>query len=301
MRALYDFATDEFKSIFQEFGTTFRNQRTLYEYAGYVNLLCNHVGVDFLYITKEQAQSYIDYMAGLCRQGKLSKKTLCVRLSSYKKLSKYVGTVLDDYEDPFAHIIRPEIKDKIDPNHIPSIEELDQILSAAKDDPQLYLILALATRVGFTATNILSMQVSNVVEEEGKLFIRLDNKKPGADYRYVLLPEDVATLLRNYLEKCYIDEQGHFFFNAHHRPLRIRNLDSKVDGLIRTSGVKNRYTMKDLRSRAILEMVKAGAKPEMISEYTGLGHLRIQSFVSAKGLISNDCPADLVNYQLKTS
>ena len=102
------------------------------------------------------------------------------------------------------------------------------------------------------------------------------------------------------MSSIVVYEKGHIFFNKHTRPLTIKNVTDNISKIIESSDVSEKYTMKDLRSRAVLELVKAGATPNQISEYTGLSQLRIKTFVSSEHLIDGSCLAELVNYRLIT-
>lgn len=306
MKGLCEFCSEEFSGYYTDYGYSVNKVSTLDEYTNYVNLLCNHLCKDFLEINEEEARGYIEYLMGRCAYGKLSRKTVCVRLSCYKAIGRYVELVKDGYISPFEHVRRPDKSDdRINPKRIPSLSELDKFMSEVKSDPMYFLIYALATRVGLSATVILQIKTGDIMFEDishGDIrrtvaLLRLPAKGLSDD-RYVTLPSDVTEILRSYL-KVVTPVNDRIFVNQHNRPMTIKNLDSATERFVKKCGIE-RYTMKDFRNRAILELAKSGADLESIGEYTGLSRMRVNTIVSSKGILGK-CPADLVNYQLKTS
>ena len=187
------------------------------------------------------------------------------------------------------------------------MEELDKFMGCVRNDPMYFLIYALATRVGLSASSILRIKEGDVLKEDftdaegnslSRTFLRLDGSGFTED-RYVVLPNDVAELFDRYLA-VVTPIEGKIFLNQHNHPLTLKNLDSATERFIRQSGIK-RCTMKDLRSRAILELIKSGNDLDSIKEYTGLSYMRINTLASSKHLVDRKCPADLVNYELKIS
>ena len=128
------------------------------------------------------------------------------------------------------------------------------------------------------------------------MILRLPAK--GIDeFRYINLPADVGEIFCNYLS-VVIPIDGHIFFNQHHKPLTLKNLDTATERFIAMSGIK-KYTMKDFRNRAVLELAKSGADILSIEEYVGLSGMRVSTLISQKDILNGKCPADLVNYSLK--
>ena len=303
MRKLNDFCSNQFNEFFRRYGCSVRKYRTLDEYASYINLLCGYLKMDFLEITVEDAERYMGYMLKSYHDGNLSRKTICVRLSCYKSIGRYLEEVVEGYESPFEYIRRPDKSDdSINPKRIPSIEELDRFMSVVKDDPMYFAIYALATRVGLSASAILKLRDADVMHEsygdEVKVFLRLDGNGMAED-RYILLPRDVAEILDKYMV-TRTSEDSFLFHNKHKKVLTLKNLDSATGRFVRACGLEN-YTMKDFRSRALLELIKTGADLESIRDYTGLSYMRINTLAKSKYIVDRKCPAELVNYELKTS
>lgn len=298
MRKLNEYCSKAFQSLFLSFGMGIRARRTLDEYVSYVNLLTSHAKKDFLEINGFDAQRYFDHLE---QEGRLSARTVNARLSCYKGVAKYIVETgaYPSYVNPFD-LIRPTAIDgnSINARNIPTMEELDKVMSAAKKlSPMWHLIMVLSSRVCLASTNILRIRRQNILENKGRYFLRFPPTETRHEDMWVALPDDVTGFLLSYVESAPVDEEGHIFFNEHNHPLTLRNMDAAVKKMVKMSGIEGDYTMKDFRSRGILDLAHAGADVDMISSYTGLGHLRIHSFVTAKHLVSGECPAEMVNYR----
>ena len=109
----------------------------------------------------------------------------------------------------------------------------------------------------------------------------------------------MAEVLDKYIEKLdKTDEAGHLFYNEKGRPMRLRNLDSRVNRIVGMSGIGKSFTMRDLRNRGIIDIVAAGEdKTEEVRDYLGVQPARMFDYVKSVKLVTS-CPPDLVNYRL---
>lgn len=294
MRKLYSFAAKEFIYYYEITLRGLNKERTKDEYTGYINLLCNYLNKDFLEISEKDAQKYFSYLNEQYRKEKLSRKTICVRLSCYNKVASCISEQDEEYKNPFELIPRPKVdNNKINPLNVPSVEELDTLLALAKKNYMLYTILCLASRVALSSENIVNLNTSKIVREKEKIVLICPPKNDFQKERFIVLPSDVSKVLNTYIQSIEPDENGSIFFNKHHKPLTVRNLDQYVSDLVKESGITKKYSLKDFRTRAILEIEDGGATEDVISEYIGLAPTRVRDFISAKGLLKDRCPAEL--------
>ena len=298
-RDFSELCSEKFKDYF--FGCmAAKNARTVNEYISYVNIICNSVGKDFLDITGADASKHFELLASKLSDGKLTRKTVCVRLSCYRTIASYIEERDPDYKNAFTKIIRPEVRAEFDPNKIPTMEELDKLVSAIGKDKQSLLIVSLAQRVGLSTSSILSITPSSVFKENGKTYIHFEPKSDFKKDSYIQLPEDVAVIMNEYLSSVATQSgTDKLFRNAWGKPMTLKNVDTMVKKYVSLAGLTD-YTLKDFRNRAILEMAHCGASVESLSNYTGLQPLRLDSFIQNKDLVSGNCPAELVNYRLVT-
>lgn len=291
------------ENILSPYLASMRNKRTAIEYVGYIRILCNQLEKDFLDISEKDATLIFAKWETMMKEGRLNRKTICVRLSCYNSLSSFIlekmKHLLPEFLSPFYKIRRPDVTDHILPSQVPSMSELDAVFSQASSNPMYYLILALGTRACMPATKITQITINSIYKEKGRTYLYLKGTAGDDSDRTILLPSDVAKLLDNYLRTLQvIDSSGHIFYNARGNVLTLKNIDSQISKYVNAAALERNYTLKDFRCRGILEMINAGSDEATIMSYTGLGIMRTRQFYLAKGMLTG-CPADLVNFQLK--
>lgn len=297
MRSASVYFSKEFEELMKAYLATVKNSRTAKEYWGYVCLICDYLEMDFLDIKSDHAQRYMNYLYNRYQQETLSRKTINVRLSCYKMVAAFIASYYNDcYENPFESIKVAPIDANVSIGHVPTMTEMDSIMSAAKEMGNMYyLIIALASRCGLSVKEITGITAKNIKKTStGTYTILLENAKGNA--RYVPLSADVSNIFDEYLSNIS-SGTGNIFLNAHKNPITAKNIEVAVKKIIEQSGIGKHYTMRDFRTRAIVDMKKCGVDDGTLSDYTGISQSRITRFNNVVEQVG-DCPADLVNYQL---
>lgn len=304
MARISTYLSEEFKHYFEHYAAS-QKERTAAEYLGAISLLCDFAKKDFLAITNHDADMFFHYLSKRVIAGSLKKTTLNYRLYMYKQVASYIQNTFPEanYENPFL-LISPEhgIKNDIKPSTIPSLSEIDRFLSCV-DSPMYYLIFCMAFRVALSAKDVLSLRMDHVQKFDDHLCLHFPAPDVFTSDRVVVLPKDVEELLSEYIaDMPYVDEKGHLFYNKYLNPLTPRNLDACFERTLKASGIENKYTFKDFRSRSILDMVNAainaGKDPSSVAPYVNIKEQRLASFVSANSIVG-ECPADLVHFSVK--
>lgn len=302
-----EYLSDKFQHYFAQYAATLRNERTEAEYRSAVSLLCDYAKKDFLAITEQDADAYFHYLTKRVIEGSLKNTTLNGRLYILKQVASYIAESFPEmqYKNPFL-LVQPErgIKNNIKPSSIPSLAEIDQFLSHV-DSPMYYLIFCMAFRIALSAMDILSLKLSIVQKFDDNYCLHYPSKNRFTPDRVIVLPKDIEELLINYISNMsYVDDKGHLFYNKHYNPLTPRNLDAYFERTLKASGIETKYTLKDFRSRGILDMVNAAIKSDAdissVGSYVGIKDLRLNTYVSANTIVG-DCPANLVNFSIKTA
>lgn len=296
--------SDEFTKYLKIYVSRMQNVRTAEEVWGAVRVLCDYLKMDFLELEGRDVETFFNYMAARVNQGTLRCTTYNSRKSIYGKLALFLH---DEYpglgfDNPFA-LIRPlSYTAGIRASKIPSLEDVDAVLEASKTEPMYYLILSLAFRAALTASQIVSLHRDNIYKDGNSVSIHI----PGNGYKddiMIPLSSDLSELLARYISNMdYIDAEGHLFYNRYNNPMSIKNLDDAVARFVSASGIENRYTLQNLRSRAILDMLRASAEAgedvKEVATYVNIRELRLNTYLSA-ALLAEKCPADLVNLMVK--
>ena len=145
-------------------------ERTSVEYRRSIVLLCNALQKDFLEITKEDAVSHFDKMYSRYCSGSLTRKTIHVRLSCYLSFARFIVKHYPhlEYNNPFIHVRRIDVDDSVPVHRMPSIEEMDLIMTSAKNERRAYyVILALVSRCGMSAGDVLRMTENMLLYNSG--------------------------------------------------------------------------------------------------------------------------------------
>ena len=300
-----EFFIEKFNEYLSVFCASLKNQRTAIEYCRCISLICTHFKKDFLEITRDDAITFFSYMENRVALGTLKKSTVNSRNSCYNKVANFITERYPDsgYANAFATIPSMRgVKNNISPSRIPSMSDIDALLSHAPSS-MYYLIFCLAFRVALSASDIIGLKAKNVQKIDDNYCIHYPAKNKFSPDRVVVLPRDIESLLSKYIsELSYLDEEGHLFYNEHKNPLTLRNLDAAFERALKASEIKERYTLKDFRSRSILDMVSAtiknGVDTSIVGPYVGIKDLRLETYVSAHTIV-NECLADLVNIQIK--
>lgn len=305
LREFNQYCSKEFKDYFYNYSFS-KNKNTKNEYISYINILCGYLEKDFLNITPDDAQRFLNYMNSKRADGKLNKKTINVRLACYNGLAMYILDKRKNYYNPFSKLTRHVVKNELDLDNVPSYEELDAILTEAKKDPKDYAILALATRCALAASEILRLDTKSVIRDGDKnIQLHIKSSSDFENDTFILLPDDVRDIVNNYIDKYSIDldKKSPLFLNQRKNPMSIQNVDQLVKKLTSKCNLEQ-YTLKDFRASAIADMINAGATMEEVSQYTGLKFQRLEMFYKNLSAIKNSdkrvCPPGLVNFRLVT-
>ena len=289
-----DFFADR---IYPAFASTKKKPRTAEEYFNSAKMICEYSRKDFLDLTADDAKAYYNYLQKCEAEGKISNRTIKMRFVGYNQLAKFICVGYPEMMkyNPFETILLPFAEENMKIQRIPTMTEIDKLLTAAKDDDQMFLVLCLISRMGLTAKETVSLKKGQITEtgENAIGIICLD--KDGKTEVLRPVPEDVKDILLEYIERH--KSEGLLFYNNHNNPLTERNLDYLMKKYSDLAGIETKCSVKDLRNRAILSMLQANASPQEVAQYAGIGMVRVKQFVNEGNIIAQ-CPADLVNFRI---
>ncbi len=292
------FMSDDFLALYDEFSHTLRSERTKVEYFNAVCLYCDYITKDFLDQRMQDALSYQKYLMSRVDEGSFSRTTLRARICAYRKIEAFLLDNDIKIARCWGKIQLPALDSSVSEGHVPSVEDLDRLLSMAKKEGLMwYTVIALVIKCALTASEIAGFTFDNLIKEHDNFFIFFPSKKTGFTYqedRYMKIPDDCKAILSGYLATLKKkDSAGHLFYNKAGRALTIKNID---DALLRMyKDEKKKYTIKDIRTRAILELLNASSDPAAVSEFVGLSRLRMKNFIEASGIVSGKTTVSELN------
>lgn len=282
--------------------STLRKPSTKEKYYSAICLFCDAVKKDFLSINEEDVQSYFSSLKHSQKSDALSKKTVLARISYLNGFGKYVEMHTDiGFTNYFGQIIRPEMEDEIPLERLPSMSDLDSLLTAAREEPMYFLLFSMCIRCSFSVAELVAMKDSQVIVNGPVVTLFFSSDSVYEPDRYVPLPEDISDLFLTYRASLMEqDSEHHLFYNRHHHVLTLKNLDDAVHRFTKLTNIKTTFSFKDIRSKAIIAMLQGGASPLSVAEYCGISALRVSQYVAAAGLTKPcSCPANMMNFTIK--
>ncbi len=260
-----------------------------------ISYVCRIIGKDFVEIEEKDVNVFNRKMGDRIRRGEITQKTLRALLFTCDSFADYLKCMGVVNDTPFRRLKKPVISDVPYSTRIPNAEECDQILFAAEQHGDaMFLIFVLALRMGMSAGEICNLKTSHLISFDGKYAFSFPSKYGNNNDRYCKIPDDVVDVVLRYLPSA---GEEYFFVNRMHKKMVVATLDKRVRQVMATAGEGYRkFTLKDLRNRAIFQMLHDGAKAEDVSAYLGLSGMRIETYTSAPYATSQAlscCPADM--------
>lgn len=278
--------SEKFKEILENFlSEKFKSERSRIEYARIVRMLCEYLHMDFLDLTYDNVEPFLQYQVNKVREGRITKETYNVRKSACTAVANYIVDNHPelDFENPFSEHMPYRVDSLTIPaRRIPSLSDVDKLLLACKDNDKIFLIVSLALRMALTSTEIITLKISNIQVVDGVPYITLLDKYRGTVSRMLQIPEDIYPLLLAYIQ-THPTEQ-YIFLTKTGNPYSIRSLDKAIHKCRQDAGVT--CTLQELRTRTVLEMTKNAQANDVslsvVGNYTGIGEQRLSAFANTE-------------------
>lgn len=282
--------------IWPQYASTLKKPRTRSDYFSYACNICDYLECDFLSITLEGAKGYFNK---LCRDKKLSVKSMNTRLYSLHSISSFIYKNKDffdtpNYIDVFQFVSVSSYDTHLRAEDVPDKKTIDRLLTACEKDDTMFLILSLVIRCSLTASQICHLTPSMIATDaSGRCFItfRSYNRE-----RHVRVPNDVMKLVCDYIEINGIKD--HLFYNQKGRPLQIRTLQDMMSNLSVAAGLKKPVTLQDLRNASITLMLHGGATPSSVAYHAGVSERWMYRYDSVLEDI-DDSPCEYMHLEIK--
>ena len=270
-----NYLSDLFKNeIWPLFSKTLNTKKSKSDYYSLLCDISSYAKKDFLLLSDTDAQSYFNHLLMRVSNGKQSEKTVRVKLARLRSVSNftlrhsYLFELQQSYvHNPFQNVNLPTAEEYLTKKNVPSIEEMDDILSLAKKNYELYVILSLIIRCGLSAGEICSIKYTDFVQDAaGNVGISYQYRNLT---RYVKVPADVLTILQDYIGDTDVADSEYLFCNRRKNQLRVRDLERLYLKFVPTD-VQPHYTLSDLRNGSAAYMLLCGASAKEVSEYINI-------------------------------
>ncbi len=163
------------------------------------------------------------------------------------------------------------------------------------------VIMSLSLKCGLATSEVLRLKREQFRVIDGANYIYIPAASVKKESRYVKVPDDVYQIYIDYLgSDPETDDAGHLFLNKRGNVMRINNIEAALDNAEKAAGIEGHFTLKDLRNRAVLSMLKASNDPAGVAAQVGIRGLRMESFIRSAGMFDNNkAPGDLINFKIQ--
>ncbi|GEM_PF-4096686 len=268
LRQYCPYLSDKFLEIFDDYALNrFKKHNTKLQYLYAIAALCNYSKCDFLALTAQHVQ---DFFHKFEQNADIS--TVKYNLRIYRAVARFVDAKAKEYDiSPiytayFTTLILPETEVELDPNDLPTFEEIDQVFQYVKSNNEmaLFIAMSLALRCGMTIHEITSLKRPMFFQDaKGNYGIRM--KVSNTSDRFVKVPEDVANIIMHYVSARFSDVPN-LLLNKQNRPVSIRSLQNWLRSACLACDVEP-FTLNQLRVISVSHMLKSGAPEKKIAEY----------------------------------
>lgn len=295
----YAFTSDLLEQFITEKRFTYKTSEELRRA---VSSICFALEREFTDIDGRGAMGYYNSMVS----DNLKASTVRSRLSRFRSFARFIqeNELVPGYVNPFQMItFKDEGLNNTVSKKMTTIHEFDALLSAASEDLMAYLIFTLAFRCALSVADIVDLKLSYLSLSAEGMCLSFPQTRYHCAHT-VRLPSDVAELIQNYISQVnYFDEEGHLFYNKWNSPITSRNLDHWIVKYRKKAGCTRDFSFKDLRSKSIVNMIKAnkenGREIHDVGKYAHIHTARLLAYETASSSDVDDCPAALVNISVQ--
>lgn len=292
---------------FNEFATKFSTDKIKNAYLRNINEFSNYIGKDILQASKQDANNYVDYLDVKVKNGDLSPKSCYNKISSVSSFYTFLAT---KYED--EHIVnymldvnRPDIDILVSKDRIASYEDIDKILNVARmmPDKTMFTLLTIIIKCGLTLSEISNLKKGphgNIIQDKnGNYGILFMSKYKN---RFVKLPDDVITILNDYLDSR-TDDEPYVFVQQNGSKLNERAVERRMARIVKKAlGTAANLTIRDFRNTSIALMMK-NANPEDVNTIAEMVDINPRYTARYKFAVEafDKSPTDLINIKINPS
>lgn len=271
------FISEKTMTIWNDFSKRFRNSNSINVYFGDINEFLDYCRKDFIEITQIDADKHYEYLQSKVKRKELRLTTVKKKIKELHKFSDFIVENRETYKirkefDNFFYRYAVQYFSDEELQNVPTLEEIDKIMEAAKDNIMLYTILAMVERMGLKSTDICRLKLEDIVSDPNGVYAIVNREKEKQIY---YIPEDVVQILELYLEQR--KNVDYLFYNKWGKPLNVQYLHTKTKELTKKAKVP-RYSLKDLRKVCGVVLFAYGARPEQVAKQMGITSIHIRRY-----------------------
>lgn len=264
-----------------------------------INLICRELGKSFVDLTEQDATKWQQSMLNKLHHQQINVRTYRARLITYQGFAEFLKNEKLMAYNPFDKIEIPIVSSIPLTEKIPSAEACDKILVAAEAEGRgMYVAVAMVLRMGLSSRNITDLLREDVVAYDDMVYVILRDTD-NEEARYVVVPDDVKGILQDYLRSS---NSKYVFPTIYGKKISISALNKRIRKIVAAAGVGD-FSLKDLRNRAIYQMLHDGADVSQVADYLNITDGRIKKLKRsplASSVMLSICPANTSKMRIIT-
>ena len=222
-------------------------------------------------VTDVQIESYLGFLKdGIANKRFKEQYCACIflELRSFFDKAANLGHVM---ENPLAGMENPfKFQAKLDVSDVPSLAEVDHLLTLCDSNATLKLFVLLAFRMGLTISEMVELKKSDFIfnKEDGRTYLKLWRHVDGVKREaYLTIPGDLISYISDMA--CSTSKDFPYLFkNQKSRPFAARTVQQLLSWL--QEGEEKVITLSQLRSLCIYLMLVSKVPISKISMYTNV-------------------------------
>lgn len=264
--------------IWQDFTAHFKSDTTAASYQTDLDEVMNYFQKDFLQIGQEEVNLYFQQMQSRVNSEKIKPTTMAKKFRELHSFAEYIcehrkryeiGT---EFQDWYFLYLKQVAKQEKYTKSI-SIEDMDKLLEAAKEDGMVYTILVLLYRVGLSSSEITALKYSDFAAYDNGVYVTVANRNDVC-----FIPEDVFAVLEQYMQGREKESWDEFLFvNKRGNPLNLMYISRMMKKYTTKAGIPA-YSAESIRNTCGVTMFAYGVKPEQVAAQMGITQMQIHRY-----------------------
>lgn len=260
------------ETIWQEFESTLQTTQAKKEYKREVLAICQYTKKSFVTLSRLEIQAYFNYLL----RSHLKPSTILSKQAKLRSFSNYLCNNASRFQieyghNPFISInFMPDSSFYIASNHVPSVPEIDSILSEASSSPEVYLILSLLVKCTISPGELCRIRLSDFyLDETGYPYLKIISK---GNARSIKITSDIVDIINSYVAS--VAPTTYLFENRNGNQLRLRDMERHFRKVLPSCN----YTLSDIRNSGIAIMLAQGIPQIQVAAYAGITPLWLRRF-----------------------
>lgn len=265
------YLSEEMESIFwPAYSAKLKNDRARATYWSDINNFVTFIEKDFLDITAADVENYYLYHT---EKKSIKLATLQKKFRELSAFSDFVSNTIalhlgkdESFENYFFDKLEELNRNvKMAKGHIPTIREMDRLLTAAKHDTMYYSIFSLIYRCAIRPSEAICLKYSDFLEQPDGRYLKIGK---GKSNRIIPLPTDIISILDVYNKKRSSHAE-YYFYKSTLEQLTDHILERKIQDYAIKAGIPQ-VTMYGIRDASIALMCANGASENLVARDAGI-------------------------------